>query len=54
MGIRQVAAEAKVLHSHFDQLYLDQTSDETAWTKVLAAGTAHVGPYRSGAGIRWR
>ena len=54
MGIRQVAAEAKVLHSHFDQLYLDQTSDETAWTKVLAAGTAHVGPCRSGARIRWR
>jgi cyclic-di-GMP phosphodiesterase, flagellum assembly factor TipF len=37
MGIRQVAAEVKVLHSLVDQLYSDQTSDATARTKVLAS-----------------
>ncbi|MBT5665641.1 MAG: EAL domain-containing protein, partial [Rhodospirillaceae bacterium] len=36
MGLRQVAAEVKVLHSLVDQLYSDQDSDASARTMMMA------------------
>ncbi len=37
VGIRQVAAEVKVLHSLVEQLYSDQSSDADTRTKIMSA-----------------